>query len=84
MKVILSSFPRVNDWKTEMQSRNKYILFKEFLIFHSCCSSLFFVQLSVRKDRRRGLLSKSGQAWPRGARGLKTGKNVRTSFMDGP
>ena len=29
-----------------------------------------------------GYYAKSGQAWTEGGRGLKAGKNVRTSFID--
>ena len=57
-------------------------LSRRVLIFHSFCSSLFVFQLGIRTDRGRGLLGKKWKVWIGGGRGLKTGKNVRTAFMD--
>jgi len=58
--------------------------FKECLFFDRFCSSLLVFNFSARTDRRRGLLSKKRTGVGRGRKGMKSGKYVRTSFMDGP
>ena len=48
------------------------------------CSSLTIFQLSVRTDRGTRVVKQKGDRCGQGdGRGLKTGKNVRASFMNG-
>ena len=60
------------DGKIKMLSRNEYsrhVFFKQLLFFNSFCSCLFLVQLSVRTDRGRGLLSQKWTGVSRGREG---------------
>ena len=58
---------------------------KEVLFFHSNCSSLNVFQLTVHADRGRGFIKqKADRLGQEEGGGLKTGKNVRRSFMDDP
>ena len=50
--------------------------FSYFLQLFSCLPTQY------PQGKGRGLLSKNGQAWIRGGRGIKTGKNGRISCMD--
>ena len=87
LKAILWPSSCVKDWKTKRQTRNKYrmhVFFKKFLFSHSFYSSLFVFHLGVCTDRGGGFQAKSGLAWTGGERGVKTGKNLQTSYMDGP
>jgi len=52
-----------------------YVFFKEFLFFHSFCSSLLIFQLSVRTDNGRGLLSKKQTDAGRGREGVENWQN---------
>ena len=67
------------------QIRNKYsrqVFLREFLFFHSFWSCLIFFQLCVRTDRRKGE-REARTGMDRGReRGLKTGENARTFFID--
>ena len=54
------------------------------MFFQSFYSSLFVFQLSVGTDRGRGVVKQKADRRGQGREGLKTGKNVRTSFMDDP
>ena len=55
--------------------------FSKVLLFNTFCSSLFVFQLSVHKEKGKDLVKqrvdRSGKR-----RGLKIGKDVRTSFID--
>ena len=54
------------------QIRNKYsahVFFKEFVFVHSFCSSLLVFKLSVRMDRRRGLVEQKADKCRQGEGG---------------
>ena len=59
-------------------------ILKKILFFHSSCSSLSIIQLSVRTDKGKGLLSKDRTGMDRRGKELKTGKNVGTPFEEDP
>ena len=91
LKVILQILSScVKDRKTRKQEISTLCMSfsKEYLFFHSFCSSLRVFQLSVRTDRERGLLTfikhKADRCRHGDGGGLKTDKNLRTSFMDDP
>ena len=62
-----------------------HVFLKEFLLFHSFWSSLLVFKLSVHTDRGKGVVKQKAYRYEQGeGRGLKTAKNVQTSFMDDP
>ena len=57
---------------------------KSFYFFIVLAALYLFSNSVSARTGGGGLLSESGQAWTKEGRGLKTGKHVRTLFMDGP